>query len=131
MALHEFVMLLTVILPGQTIAGAGFTTTVAVAVLLHPSTNEVMVKVTVTGALVVLVSVPLIFPLPLPPIPVTDATLSRVHVNDAPDMVLEGMIPVMALPLQTDCVVGETVVTPGSMIEIVLLDENAQPYGSV
>ena len=40
----------------------------------------VIVKVTVTGAVVVLVSIPLISPLPLAAIPVTETVLSRVQV---------------------------------------------------
>ena len=55
--------------------GVGLTTTVAViAVPRHPSADGVMVKVTVMGAVVLLVRVPVIFPVPLvvivPPIPV-------------------------------------------------------------
>ena len=55
--------------------GVGFTNTVAViAVPGQPSADGVMVKVTVIGAVVLLVRVPVIFPVPLvvivPPIPV-------------------------------------------------------------
>ena len=61
--------------------GVGFTNTVAViAVPGQPSADGVMVKVTVIGAVVLLVRVPVIFPVPLvvivPPIPVI---VGRVH----------------------------------------------------
>lgn len=45
----------------------------------HPFAEGVMVKVTVTGAAVVLVRVPEIFPVPLAVIPVTETVLSLVH----------------------------------------------------
>ena len=60
--------------------GVGFTNTVAVmAVPGHPFAVGVIVKLTVTGALVVLVKLPLMFPLPLDGRPVTAAELSRVQ----------------------------------------------------
>ena len=60
--------------------GVGFTNTVAVmAVPGHPFAVGVIVKLTVTGALVVLVKLPLMLPLPLDGIPVTVAELSRVQ----------------------------------------------------
>lgn len=63
-----------------TTSGVGFTNTVAVMLgPLHPLITGVMVKVTVIGALVVLVSEPLMSPLPLAAIPVTDPVLSRVQ----------------------------------------------------
>lgn len=61
--------------------GVGFTSTVAVVVgPAHPPAVGVIVNVTVTGAAVVLVSVPLILPVPLAAIPVTATVLSLVHV---------------------------------------------------
>ena len=62
--------------------GVGLTNTVAViAVPGQPSADGVMVKVTVIGAMVLFVRVPVIFPVPLvvivPPIPVI---VGRVHV---------------------------------------------------
>ena len=69
-------------LDGVAIAfGVGFTNTVAVAgVPIHPFDVGVMVNVTVTGAKVVLVNVPVIgLPEPLAPIPVTVALLSLVQ----------------------------------------------------
>ena len=60
--------------------GDGFTRTVAVnAAPGQPLADGVMVKVTVMGAAVVLVTVPLMFPLPLAAIPVTPVVLSLVH----------------------------------------------------
>ena len=57
-----------------TIFGCGFTTTAAViGVPGHTLAIGVMIKVTVTGALVVLVNDPLILPVPLAPMPVTVA----------------------------------------------------------
>jgi hypothetical protein len=61
--------------------GEGFTNTVVViAVPLQEFAVGVIVKVTVTGAAVVLVSVPVIFPLPFAAMPVTVAELSLVQV---------------------------------------------------
>ena len=60
--------------------GVGLTRTVAVVVgPAQPFADGVIVKVTVTGAKVVLVKVPEILPVPLAVIPVTVAALSRVH----------------------------------------------------
>ena len=60
--------------------GVGLTNTVAV--IGDPTqllTDGMMVKVTVTGALVELVKFPLMFPLPLAAIPVTETVLSLVQ----------------------------------------------------
>ena len=60
--------------------GLGFTNTVAVTgVPVQPLAVGVMVKVTVTGEVVVLVSAPLIFPVPLAAMPVTATLLSLVQ----------------------------------------------------
>ena len=60
--------------------GVGFTNTVAVmADPGHPFAVGVIVKVTVSGAFVVLVKLPLMLPLPLDGRPVTAAVLSRVQ----------------------------------------------------
>ncbi len=60
--------------------GVGLTNTVAViGVPVQPLALGVIVKVTVTGALVVLVSVPAISPVPLAAMPVTEVVLSRVQ----------------------------------------------------
>lgn len=57
--------------------GLGLTVTVAViGVPAQEADDGVIVKVTVIGALVLLVNVPLILPVPLAAIPVTDAVLS-------------------------------------------------------
>ena len=61
--------------------GVGFTNTVAVIrVPAQPLAVGVIVNVTVTGAAVVLVSVPVISPLPLAAIPVAATVLSLVQV---------------------------------------------------
>ena len=60
--------------------GVGFTNTVAVmADPGHPFAVGVIVKLTVTGAFVVLVKLPLMLPMPLDGMPVTVAELSRVQ----------------------------------------------------
>ena len=60
--------------------GLGFTNTVAVTgVPAHPLAAGVIVKVTVAGAVVVFVSVPLIFPVPLAAMPVAVVVLLRVQ----------------------------------------------------
>ena len=65
----------------RVVKGDGLTKTVAVVgVPVQPLALGVIVNVTVTGAAVVLVSVPLMFPLPLAAIPVTATVLSLVHV---------------------------------------------------
>ena len=63
-----------------TASGIGFTVTGTVTTgPLHPLAVGVIEKVTTTGALVVLVSVPLILPVPLAGIPVTVAVLFLVQ----------------------------------------------------
>ena len=65
--------------------GFGLTKTVAViAAPGQPLAVGVIVKVTVTGALVVLVSDPVMSPLPEAAMPVTDAVLSLVHAYAVP-----------------------------------------------
>jgi len=65
--------------------GIGLTKTAAViAVPAQPFAVGVIVKVTVTGALVVFVNVPEIFPLPLAAMPVTVAVLSLVQAYVVP-----------------------------------------------
>ena len=68
---------------GLTVDGGMASPTVTVAVKGvpgQPLLDGVIVKVTVTGALVLLMKIPLIFPVPLPPIPDTSVVLSRVQV---------------------------------------------------
>jgi hypothetical protein len=65
--------------------GIGFTITVAViGVPEQPLAVGVIVKVTVTGAFVVLVNVPLMVPEPLAGIPVTATVLSLDQLNTVP-----------------------------------------------
>ena len=69
-----------------------------------------MVNVTVTGAKVVLVKLPLIVvPDPLAAIPVTVATLSLVQANVVPATLPLAMIGVIADPEQIVCVAGDAV----------------------
>lgn len=95
-----------------TAVGIGLTTTVAVIdgpVQVTPPLVKlgVMVKVTVTGAVVVLVSEPpILFPVPLAAIPVTVALLSRVQANVVPGTLLVNTIVVMALPEHIACDTG-------------------------
>ena len=74
------VLLQTTWLAGWFTSGVGLTVTVAVTdVPKQPLAVGVMVKVTVTGVLVIFVNVPLILPAPLAAMPVTVATLSLVQ----------------------------------------------------
>ena len=90
--------------------GIGFTTIVAViGVPEHPLATGVIVKVTVTAALVVFVNVPLIVPVPLAAIPVACATLSLVQLNTVPATLPLGMIGVIADPEQITWLAGDAV----------------------
>jgi len=95
-----------------TALGVGLTSTVAVigapAQLLAVG---VMVKVTSTGARVVLVSVPLILPVPMPGIPVTVPVLSLVQLYVVPLTVLVNTIVVIGTPEHTVCDAGVAVAT--------------------
>ena len=87
--------------------GVGFTSTVAVVVgPTQPLAVGVMVNVTVIGAKVVLVNVPLILPEPFDAIPVTATTLSLVQVKVVPMVLLVFTIVVMAAPEQIVCEAG-------------------------
>ncbi len=91
--------------------GIGFTTTVAVIdgpIQVTPALVKlgVIVKVTVTGALVVLVNVPLILPAPLAPIPVTATVLSLVQLYTVPATLPVSAIVVIAEPEQIVCEEG-------------------------
>ena len=83
--------------------GVGFTNTVAVTgvpLQVTPALVKlgVIVKVTVIGTLVLLVSVPLMLPVPLAAMPVTVATLSLVQLNTVPGTVPLNTIVVIATP---------------------------------
>jgi hypothetical protein len=95
--------------------GVGLTSTVAVIdAPLQPFAAGVMVKVTVTGTLVVLVSVPDILPEPLAAIPVTVALLSLVQLYTVPATELPlNTIVVMATPEHFVCEDGVAVVPVG------------------
>lgn len=84
-----------------TTLGVGFTRTVAiVGIPEHPLAIGVIVKVTVTGALVVLVKLPLMFVLPLTAIPFTATVLSRVQLYVVEATFPDKTIAVISLPEQ-------------------------------
>lgn len=90
--------------------GVGLTSTVAViGVPGQLLAVGVMVKVTVIGALVVLVKAPLMLPAPLAAIPVTVATLSRVQLKVVPFTLPAKTMVVMLLPEQMVCAAGVAV----------------------
>ena len=100
-----------------TASGVGFTNTVAVVVgPVHPLAVGVIVNVTVIGALVVLVNVPLILPLPLAAIPVTVATLSLVQAYVVAGTVLLSTIVVIATPEHWVCDAGVAVATGAGLM---------------
>jgi len=87
--------------------GDGFINTVVVIdVPGQPLANGVIVNVTVTGADVVLVSVPMIFPVPLTAIPVTVTVLFLVQLKVVPPRVPLNTIGVIEVPEQIVCDVG-------------------------
>jgi len=112
--------------------GIGLTTTVAViAVPVHVTPAlvycGVIVKVTVTGALVVLVSEPLILPVPLAAIPVTVALLSLVQLYTVPATLPLFTIVVIAEPLQIVCEDGvATAFGVGFTVMVKLVDVPVQ-----
>ena len=92
--------------------GTGFTVTVAV--VFGPTQVPevgVIVKVTVTGAVVVLVNVPLILPVPLAAMPVTATVLFLVQVYVVLATVLVSTIVVIAVPEQVVWLAGVAVAT--------------------
>jgi hypothetical protein len=90
-----------------TASGVGFTNTVAViGVPGHPLAVGVIVKVTVTGAAVVLVKTPLISPAPLTAIPVTATVLSLDQLNTVPLTLPVNAIVDMAFAEQMVCEAG-------------------------
>ena len=90
--------MITCILAGPNV-GVGFTSTVAViGAPGQPFAVGVIVNVTVTGALVVLVSEPLISPEPLAAIPVTVAVLFLVQLKVVPLTALLRAIAPIAEP---------------------------------
>ena len=74
-----------------------------------------MLKVTVTGPTVVLVSVPLILPEPLAAIPVTATRLSLVQLYTVPGIALpDNTIVVIAFPEHIICEDGVAVAVAGA-----------------
>jgi hypothetical protein len=92
--------------------GVGFTITVVViGVPLQPFAVGVILNVTVTGAVEVLIKVPLILPDPLAVIPVTEAVLFLVQLKVVPLMLLVSVTGVIVTPEQMVCVNGVAVAT--------------------
>ncbi|MNQ59299.1 hypothetical protein D3C85_735320 [compost metagenome] len=90
-----------------TALGVGLTSIVAViGVPGQLLTVGVIVNVTVTGAFVVLVKLPLMFPLPLAAIPITVPVLSLVQLKVVPATFPESTIVVMAPVEQIVCAAG-------------------------
>jgi hypothetical protein len=91
-------------------SGVGFTRTVAVMGNPgHPLAVGVIVNVTKTGAKVVLVSVPLIFPLPLAAMPVTANVLFLVQLKAVPATLPVKTMGKIGLPEQMVCEAGNAV----------------------
>ena len=113
--------------------GTGLTTTVAVMdgpVQVTPPLVKlgVMVKVTVMGADVVLVSVPVMFPAPLAAIPVTVTVLFLVQVKVVPTTLPDNMIGVMATPEQAAWFAGvATALGIGFTSTVAVIAGPAQP----
>lgn len=112
------------------IVGVGFTNTVAViGVPVQPLALGVIVNVTVTGAFVVLVSVPLILPEPLPAIPVTVAVLFLVQLYVVPATALLSAIGVIGVPEQTVCDDGvATALGIGFTSTVAVIGVPGQPF---
>jgi hypothetical protein len=109
--------------------GVGFTVTVAViGVPGQPLTVGVMVKVTVTGALVALVKLPLMFPFPLAAIPDTSTILSLVQLKVVVATSPERAIVVTALPEQMVCEAGvATAFGVGFTVTVAVIGVPGQP----
>ncbi|MBK8556066.1 MAG: hypothetical protein IPL65_10010 [Lewinellaceae bacterium] len=98
---------------------------------MQPFAVGVIVKVTVMGALVVLVSEPLMLPIPLAAMPVTVPVLSRVQLKTVPGT--EPVMPmvVMAAPEQIVCEVGVAVASGMGKLPTVAVVVLAQRFESV
>lgn len=109
--------------------GVGLTRTVAViGAPIQPFAEGVIVKVTVMGAVVVLVSHPDILPLPEPAIPVTVAVLFLVHANVVPLTGPDKTIVVIGSPEQIVCAEGEaTAVGVGLTNTVAVIGSPGQP----
>ena len=113
------------------IKSGAFTITVAVmGVPSHPFAVGVIVKVTVTGALVVFVNVPLILPEPLAAIPVTVPVLSLVQLNVVPLTAPVKLIVVIRLPEQIVCDDGDALASGVLTSTVAVKVGPAQPLAS-
>ena len=113
--------------------GVGLTTTVAVIdgpVQVTPPLVKlgVMVKVTVMGAAVALVSVPIMSPVPLAAIPGAVTVLFLVQVKIVPTTLPDNMIGVMATPEQAAWLAGvATALGIGLTSTVAVIGVPAQP----
>ena len=112
------------------IVAVGFTTTVAViGVPGQPLAVAVMEKLTVTGALVVLVNAPLILPAPLTAMPVTVTVLSLTQLNTVPATLPDNTIVAMVEPLHIVCVEGvATALGVGLTNTVAVIDVPGHPF---
>jgi len=116
-----------------TALGVGFTSTVAVIDAPgQPLAAGVIVKVTVTGALVVFVITPLMSPLPLAGIPVTVIVLFLVQLNVVPVVLPVRTIVVIAEAEQIVCEAGvATALGVGFTSIVAVIDAPGQPLALV
>ena len=119
----------TTILAGQVIVGIGLTTTVAV--IGGPGqllALGVIVKVTVTGVVILLFNTPLMFPLPAAGTPPTVPILSLVQVYVVPATLPLNTIVVIAVPEQIVCDEGvATAFGVGLTNTVAVMDGPGQP----
>lgn len=109
----------------------GFTTTAAVVgVLLQPFKVGVTVNVTVTGAPVLFVKAPLIFPVPLAAIPVTTAILSLTQLYVTPLPLPFNEIVLIPVPEQTVCEdgVADAAFGTGFTVMVAVTGVPVQPF---
>ena len=112
--------------------GVGFTSTVAVIDAPGQAfAVGVIVKVTVIGALVVLVSVPLMSPLPLAAIPVTVAVLSLVQLKVVPVVFPDRTIVVIASAEHMVCEAGVAMAFGTGFTTIATSEDAEQEFASV
>jgi hypothetical protein len=93
----------------------------------QPLPLELMVKVTVTGAPLVLISAPLIFPDPLAGIPVICAVLFLDQLNVVPATLLVIMMGVIADPEQLVCEAG-VATDDGFTTTVAVIGVPVQPF---
>lgn len=94
----------------------------------QPLAIAVMIKVTSIGALVVLVNVPLMFPLPLAAIPGTVTVLFLVQLKTVPATLPDNMTGMIRLSEQTVCAAGNANASGvGFTSTVAVIDGPGQP----